>query len=229
MISMKGKYVIIVAGGKGLRMGIDIPKQFLLLSGRPILMHTIEAFYVYDPNIHIILVLPEVQQDYWKSLCETHRFLIPHEIAKGGETRFHSVRNGLSYVKQDSLVAIHDGVRPLINKKMIAEAFEQAEKNKAAYPVIPVVDTLRKYVNDGKSKMVERSNYCLVQTPQVFLSKIIISAYQIDYSDKFTDDISVVEASRNCNPVMIDGSTENIKITTPVDLAVAEALLKCRI
>ncbi|MCC8146561.1 MAG: 2-C-methyl-D-erythritol 4-phosphate cytidylyltransferase [Bacteroidales bacterium] len=225
---MKHKYVIIVAGGKGLRMGTEVPKQFLLLEGKPVLMHTIRAFYDYDPAIRIVLVLPEIQQPYWKTLCKEYSFDIGHEIANGGDTRFHSVKNGLKRVLTDSLVAVHDGVRPLVDKKIIAAAFEAAEIHKAAYPVIPVVDTLRKKVTEGRSKKVDRSKYCLVQTPQVFISKVIISAYEMDYSENFTDDISVVEARKNCKPVMIEGSRENIKITTPVDLAVAEALLKCR-
>ena len=226
---MRDKYVIIVAGGKGLRMGMDIPKQFLLINGKPVLMHTIEVFYNFDSSIRIVLVLPKEQQGYWKSLCQKYEFNLSHEIACGGDTRFHSVKNGLEFVKSESMVAIHDGVRPLVDKVVISKAFEAAEIHKAAYPVIPVIDTLRKRSTDGRSKMVNRSDYCLVQTPQVFLSKVILSAYSMEYSDKFTDDISVVEARRNCKPVMIEGSRENIKITTPVDLAVAEALLKCRI
>ena len=226
---MKQKYAIIVAGGKGLRMGTDIPKQFLLLNNKPVLMHTIEAFCYFESKIEIILVLPEEQQNYWSDLCRKHDFTIPHTVVNGGETRFHSVKNGLKQVKPKSLVAIHDGVRPLITSQLIADAFRQAEIHKASYPVIPVVDTLRECVTEDESKIVDRSKFCLVQTPQVFCSEIIIDAYEQDFSEQFTDDISVVEARKNCKPVMIEGSRENIKITTPVDLIVAETLLKCRI
>jgi 2-C-methyl-D-erythritol 4-phosphate cytidylyltransferase len=221
---MREKYVIIVAGGKGLRMGTDVPKQFLLLNGKPVLMHTLEAFYNYDSRIHILLVLPGEQLSYWRSLCEEYHFTVQHQITEGGETRFHSVKNGLQQVKNKSLVAIHDGVRPLVSKKLISKAFETAEKEKAVYPVIPVVDTLRKLTADGRSQLMDRSQFCLVQTPQVFLSEVIIPAYQTDYSENFTDDISVVEAQGICIPVIIEGSRENIKITTPVDLAIAETL-----
>ncbi|MDR0428198.1 MAG: 2-C-methyl-D-erythritol 4-phosphate cytidylyltransferase [Dysgonamonadaceae bacterium] len=226
---MKKKYAIIVAGGKGLRMKTDIPKQFLLLNGLPVLMHTIRVFYHFDSSIEIILVLPKEQQNYWSDLCKQHHFTISHHIADGGETRFHSVKNGLQLIKEESLVAIHDGVRPLVSGHLISKAFRQAEIHQASYPVIPVVDTLRKYTSENESQIVDRSKYCLVQTPQVFCSEVIIKAYQLPFSEYFTDDISVVEKKGNCKPIMIDGCRENIKITTPIDLTVAETLLKCRI
>jgi 2-C-methyl-D-erythritol 4-phosphate cytidylyltransferase len=223
------KYVIILAGGKGLRMRTDIPKQFLLLREKPVLMHTIEAFYNYDPYIRIILVLSEEQADYWKLLCEKYQFTIEHQIAYGGETRFHSVKNGLQLIiDEDSLVAIHDGVRPLVTQKIISNAFETAERGKSAYPVIPVSDTLRRLLPNDKNRLVDRSKFFLVQTPQVFSSKMIIRAYHTDYSPEFTDDVSVAEKRKSCKAIMIKGSRENIKITTPVDLAIAEAILKCR-
>jgi 2-C-methyl-D-erythritol 4-phosphate cytidylyltransferase len=225
---MREKYLIVVAGGKGLRMGTDIPKQFLLLNGKPLLMFTLEAFYLYDSRIHIILVLPQEQQAYWQSLCVEYHFTVPHRTVSGGETRFHSVKNGLQEVKSGSVVAIHDGVRPLIDRQLIAGAFETAEKAGAVYPAIPVVDTLRKLGADGRSRIVDRSQFRLVQTPQVFLSEVIISAYQLSYSEKFTDDISVVEARKNCIPQMIEGSRENIKITTPLDLAIAGKIMSER-
>lgn len=225
---MKHKYVIIVAGGKGIRMGSDIPKQFLILNNKPVLMHTIEAFYNYDSSIEIILVLPTQQQDYWNSLCNRYEFSIRHQIANGGDTRFHSVKNGLSLVKKQSVVAIHDGVRPLVNTEVIRNVFIVAEKEKAAYPVIPVIDSLRKLNVEGGSTMVNRSEYCLVQTPQIFLSELILSAYETEYSDKFTDDVSVVENYGDCIPVMVEGNSENIKITNPTDLIIAESMLMCR-
>jgi 2-C-methyl-D-erythritol 4-phosphate cytidylyltransferase len=222
------KYVIILAGGKGLRMGTDIPKQFLLLREKPVLMHTIEAFYNYDPCIRIILVLSENQGDYWHLLCEKHHFTIDHQVTWGGETRFHSVQNGLQLVDEDSYVAIHDGVRPLVTQKIIADAFEIAERGKSAYPVIPVSDTLRRLLPNEKSRLVDRSKFFLVQTPQVFSSKVIIRAYHADYSPEFTDDVSVAEKRKSCKAIMIEGSRENIKITSPIDFAIAEAILKCR-
>ncbi len=225
---MKRKQVIIVAGGKGLRMGGEIPKQFLLLNGIPVLMHTIQAFYKYDSAIHIIVVLPENQKDYWQKLCEIYHFTIAHSLVSGGETRFHSVKNGLQLVEENSIVAIHDGVRPLVNESVITKTFDQAESGKAVCPVISLVDSIREKTSKG-TKSVNRDHYCLVQTPQVFLSDCIKKAYTQAYSPKFTDDISVMEAYQNDNPVLVEGSPENIKITTSVDLAIAEAILKCRI
>jgi 2-C-methyl-D-erythritol 4-phosphate cytidylyltransferase len=223
------KYVIILAGGKGLRMGTDIPKQFLLLGEKPVLMHTIEAFYDYDPCIRIILVLSKEQGNYWKLLCEKYQFTIEHQITYGGETRFHSAKNGLQLVtEENSLVAIHDGVRPLVTQKIISNAFETAERGKSAYPVIPVPDTLRRLLPNEKNRLVDRSKFFLVQTPQVFSSKMIIHAYLTEYSPEFTDDVSVAEKRKSCKAIMIEGSQENIKITTSIDLAIAEAILKCR-
>lgn len=222
---MKQKYVIVVAGGKGIRMGTEIPKQFLILKGKPILMHTIEAFYRYDPNIYIILVLSEKQKIYWNSLCQKYFFEINHHIAKAGINRCSSVKSGLSLVKKKCLVAIHDGVRPLISKKLITNAFEMAEKVLAVYPAIPITDTLRQ-ITHKNTKLINRSDFFLVQTPQVFLSDILINAYETTISsDNFTDDISVVEAKKMCIPVMIKGSESNIKITTSIDLLIAETLI----
>lgn len=226
---MKEKYVIVVAGGKGLRMGGDLPKQFLPLCGRPVLLHTLTAFRAYDPTMKIILVLPESHQEYWKALCEEYAVSIPHTIVTGGETRFHSVQNALTLVPDNALVAVHDGVRPLVPEALIAEAFARAETGKGAYPVIPVTDSLRKYVNSlSVSESVDRSQYCLVQTPQVFQSNTLKHAYAQDYRDEFTDDVSVVEAAGDVIPVMIEGAKENIKITTQTDMLVAEAFLRCK-
>lgn len=224
------KDVIIVAGGQGLRMGADLPKQFLLLNGKPVLMHTIQAFYRYDPDSHIIVVLPDSHLDYWKELCTKYSFTITHTIALGGETRFHSVQNALYQTRKDSLVAIHDAVRPLISEDIISRTFKAAEDSIGAYPVIPVTDTIKKKINDyGIYKTVDRNDYCLVQTPQVFQGHIIRKAYEQEYSESFTDDVSVVEYSRfKRSIVTVSGSSRNIKITTPDDLILAEALMKCR-
>ncbi len=161
------RHVIIVAGGKGLRMGGDIPKQFLPVGGKPVLMRTIEAFYAFDSSIHIILVLPVSQQAYWKDLCETYHFALRHDIADGGETRFHSVKNGLAYVKGEGLVGVHDGVRPFVSREVIAGCYEAAQTKQAVIPVIDVVETVRHLTKPG-SETVPRNDYKLVQTPQVF-------------------------------------------------------------
>lgn len=224
------KQVIIVAGGKGLRMGSDLPKQFMLIAGRPVLIHTLEAFYNYDQTIRIILVLSEDQQVYWSQVCKIYNVEIPHEVVVGGETRFHSVKNGLKFVPRDVLVAVHDGVRALVPEEIIANAFDTAETSGGAFPVVPVTDSLRKYTDPAaESVAVNRADYCTVQTPQVFLSDILSDAYNQKYDEKFTDDVSVVETFGNCFPKMIPGSKENIKITTPVDLIIADSILKCRI
>ncbi|GHT11424.1 2-C-methyl-D-erythritol 4-phosphate cytidylyltransferase [Bacteroidia bacterium] len=238
---MQNKYIIIVAGGKGLRMGADMPKQFLLLNGRPVLMHTIEAFYLYDSAIHIVLVLPEGQKVYWKNLCEDYDFRIFHQVVLGGETRFHSVKNALFLIEKqlaaneqgwmdDVLIGVHDGVRPLVSKDLITKAYGQADFEKGAYPVVAVTDSLRKLSGSSKKSVpVDRSKYYLVQTPQVFQGDILINAYKQEYKQEFTDDVSVVESAGICHPVMIDGNRENIKITTPVDFVIAQTLIKCKI
>jgi 2-C-methyl-D-erythritol 4-phosphate cytidylyltransferase len=221
------RYVIIVAGGQGLRMGSYIPKQFLLLNGKPVLMHTIEAFYYYDSKIDIILVLPEDHLLYWQKLCITYKFNIYHRIQIGGPTRFHSVKNALFLIERPSIVAVHDGVRPLVSKEVIDRVYRVAESGKAACPAIPLTDSLRIKTKSG-TRGVNRNNYCQVQTPQAFQAKILLSAYLYPYSDIFTDDISVVEFARKCQIVMVEGNPENIKITTSGDLAIAEAILKSK-
>jgi 2-C-methyl-D-erythritol 4-phosphate cytidylyltransferase len=217
------KSVVIVAGGKGTRMGTLIPKQFLSLGGRPVLMHTIEVFYRFEPSMRIVVVLPGDQQRFWRELCEKHRFDLPFEVVTGGETRFHSVRNGLLSVPDGVLVGIHDGVRPLVSGEVLSACYESAEKNWAAFPVIPVIDTLRKVSTEGSVK-VNRSEYFMVQTPQVFRSEVIKKAYRQPYSDDFTDDVSVLE-SMGGKAVEVPGNRENIKITGVLDLGLAEILI----
>ncbi|MDR1610175.1 MAG: 2-C-methyl-D-erythritol 4-phosphate cytidylyltransferase [Candidatus Symbiothrix sp.] len=239
-MNRQDKYVIIVAGGKGLRMGGDIPKQFMLLEGRPVLMHTIQAFYDYDFAIRIILVLPHEQREYWKNLCAEYKFSLPHQIVSGGETRFHSVKNALSLVHSERftanrvpctvhrapLIGVHDGVRPLVDKELIHNVYAQADNANAAYPAIPVVDSMRKLADDLKTTLpADRSKYFFVQTPQVFKAGILFEAYKQDYDPRFTDDVSVVETLGICRPVMVEGSRENIKITTPIDLITAQSIL----
>lgn len=220
------KNIIIVAGGKGLRMGVDLPKQFIPIGGKPILMHTVEAFYNYDRQIKIVLVLPISHQGYWSDLCADYGFDIPHHIATGGETRFHSVKNGLTFV-DDGLVGVHDGARPFVSQELIERCFATAEQLGAVVPVIDSTDSLREMIDDTRSIIVDRSKYKLVQTPQVFEAAILKTAYQTDYVDTFTDDASVVEAM-GVNISLVKGETTNIKVTTPLDLKVGELLIsKC--
>lgn len=219
------KAVVIVAGGKGLRMGGDIPKQFLPVGGRPVLMRTIDRFLQYDAAMQVVLVLPESQQDYWRQLCQQYGFSQPHVIANGGETRFHSVKNGLAKVESGvSLVGVHDGVRPFVSVETIAACYAEAARSEAVVPVTDVVETVRHIVNETDSETVPRSEYRLVQTPQVFSASLLRQSYAQPYTDFFTDDASVVECFGH--PVtLVCGNRENIKITTPFDLVVAEALV----
>ena len=216
------KYIIIVAGGKGLRMGGDIPKQFLPVCGKPVLMRTLEAFHAYDASMRLILVLPVSQQAYWKQLCEEYQFELAHEIANGGETRFHSVKNGLALVEEEGLVGVHDGVRPFVSQEVINRCYEEAASLKAVIPVIGVVETVRHLTEEG-SETVPRDQYKLVQTPQVFDVTLLRRAYQQEYTDLFTDDASVVEVLGE-KVYLVEGNRENIKLTTPFDLKLAELL-----
>lgn len=216
------KHIIIVAGGKGLRMGGDIPKQFLPVCGKPVLMRTLEAFHAYDSSMHLILVLPVSQQDYWKKLCKEYQFELLHDVANGGETRFHSVMNGLALVEGEGLVGVHDGVRPFVSQEVIARCYEEAKEKKAVIPVIGVVETVRHLTEEG-SETVPRDQYKLVQTPQVFDVALLHRAYQQTYTDFFTDDASVVEALGE-KVHLVEGNRENIKLTTPFDLKLAEVL-----
>ena len=216
------KHIIIVAGGKGLRMGGDIPKQFLPVCGKPVLMRTLEAFHAYDSSIHIILVLPVSQQAYWQDLCQEYQFTLAHDIANGGDTRFHSVKNGLALVEGEGLVGVHDGVRPFVSQEVITRCYEEASLKKAVIPVIGAVETVRHLTDEG-SETVPRDQYKLVQTPQVFDVTLLRRAYQQEFTDMFTDDASVVEALGE-KVYLVEGNRENIKLTTPFDLKLAEML-----
>ena len=218
-------YVIIVAGGKGLRMGSDIPKQFLPIGGKPVLMRTLERFREYSPTLQIILVLPKAQQDYWHQLCKDYNFEVEYVLADGGETRFHSVQNGLAKIPDDSegVVGIHDGVRPFPSIDVIRNCYETARTAKAVIPVISVVETVR-HLQGDTSVTVPRSDYRLVQTPQTFDIQLLKAANKQPYNDGFTDDASVVEAF-GFNITLVEGNRENIKITTPYDLKIAEVLI----
>lgn len=251
-------YVIIVAGGKGLRMGGEVPKQFIPIAGKPVLMRTIERFHEYSSDLKIILVLPKAQQDYWQELCKKYNFPLPqgyhslkgfcpsedegtevvsYQIADGGETRFHSVQNGLRLIPDDEegIVGVHDGVRPFVSVEVIKRCYDAARTHKAVIPVVPVVETLRKIKDDSTSPLeglgevgghnVLRSDYRLVQTPQTFDIQLLKAANQQPYTEQFTDDASVVEAFGQ-TVTMVEGNRENIKLTTPFDLKIAEVLVK---
>ena len=239
-------YVIIVAGGKGLRMGSDIPKQFLPIGGKPVLMRTLERFREYSADLQIILVLPEAQQDYWQQLCQEYHFQVEYQLANGGQTRFHSVQNGLALVPDDAqgVVGVHDGVRPFPAIEVICNCYETARTAKAVIPVIPIVETVRhltgghltggqescdisltSHLSSLTSKTVPRGDYRLVQTPQTFDIQLLKAANRQPYNDGFTDDASVVE-SYGHQITLVEGNRENIKITTPYDIVVAEALCK---
>lgn len=212
-------FAIIVAGGKGLRMGGDVPKQFLPIGGKPVLMHTIEAFREALDDVQIVLVLPAEQHDYWQKLCKDYNFRSPELIATGGETRFHSVKNGLALLPEDdeAVVGVHDGVRPFVSRDTIQRCFGTAAEGKAVVPVVPVVETLRQILPDGSSITRPRNEYRLVQTPQTFPLALLKRAYEQPYSEVFTDDASVVEAMGK-GITMVEGNRENIKLTTPADL-----------
>ena len=225
-MSLTSKHtILIVAGGRGTRMGGPQPKQFLELAGRPVLMHTLEAFDRWDASARLIVVLPEDQIDTWKRLCEAHVFGRIHRVVAGGETRFHSVRNGLGAVASNGLIAVHDGVRPLVAPSVIAACFAAAADGGAAVPVVPVVESVREVDTDGGSRPVDRTRLRVVQTPQVFRADVLRAAYCLPYDPRFTDDASVVEAS-GVAVRLVPGNRENIKLTTPMDLLLAEQLMR---
>jgi 2-C-methyl-D-erythritol 4-phosphate cytidylyltransferase len=216
--------VIIVAGGKGERMNSATPKQFLEIKSKPVLMHTMTNFYTWNKLIRLIVVLPETQLLNWELLCKKHAFNIPHQIVKGGVTRFESVKNGLSASDNEGIIAVHDGVRPLVSHQTISRCFTEAEKTGAVIPVMDAVESIRQILPDGSSLAVNRNEFKLVQTPQVFSAEILHRAYQQEYSSFFTDDASVVEAI-GVKISLVEGNRENIKITSPEDLILAKTLL----
>lgn len=218
------EFAVIVAGGSGQRMNSSIPKQFLSLGDRPVLFHTLWAFWRYSQNLKIILVLPGDQKEAWYELTEKYDFSIPHQLVEGGSTRTDSVQNGLSLVPDESIVAIHDGVRPLVDVQIIRQSFEIARKSGSAIASVPPKDSIRKMLDDGSSVSADRSKFRLVQTPQTFQSSLIKEAYRSMPDGTFTDDASVLEAT-GAPVTLIEGSYSNIKITTPEDIAIAQALL----
>ncbi|MEO8884501.1 MAG: 2-C-methyl-D-erythritol 4-phosphate cytidylyltransferase [Mucilaginibacter sp.] len=218
-------FTIIVAGGSGSRMQSAVPKQFLLLNGLPVLMHTILAFHNSTSKPHIILVIPADAHTYWKELCMQYSFTIPHQLVSGGKTRFHSVQNGLAVITNtDALIAVHDAVRPLTNADIIDASYKQAAKKGNAVTAVKSRDSIRQ-VRDGISTSLLRDEIYLVQTPQTFQFSQLKKAYEQPYNPGFTDDASVVEATGE--PIhILEGSYQNIKITFPEDIAIAELLLK---
>jgi len=218
------KYAIIVAGGSGTRMGKSIPKQFLTLNGLPVLMHTIRVFSYIKNLCNIIVVLPQSEHDRWQQLCNQHSFSIAHRLVSGGETRYHSVKNGLAAITDNGLVAIHDGVRPLVTINLINRCFEQAGHQGNAVPATKPVESIR--LGPALASKAGNRNECwLVQTPQVFEVNQIKPLYRNNWQPQFTDDASVAE-SFGIKINLVEGERQNIKITTPFDLTLAEALLK---
>lgn len=223
------KYLIVVAGGKGTRMGGEMPKQFQLLGDKPVIMLTLERLHAMEPGIQLILVLPAEHFELWKELCKQHSFAVPLLLAQGGTTRFHSVQNGLAQVDDidEALVGVHDGVRPFVSPRVLDDCFREAWINGAAIPMLDVQDSLRHIVGgNGVTEVVPRDRYRLVQTPQVFKLSLLRRAYEQRFIESFTDDASVVEALGE-HVAGVEGNRENIKLTTPFDLMIAKTLMEC--
>ena len=214
---------IIVAGGSGKRLGGPVPKQFQTVKGRPLLMWTIEAFHRYAPAMRLIVVLPREHFDIWKALCMGHRFFIQHEVVAGGEQRWHSVKAGLEKVEGDGLVAVHDGVRPLVSVELIARCFDAADTSAAAIPVVPVVPSIRETTAEG-SRALDRSKLLAVQTPQCFHADLLRKAFGQPYDPAFTDEATLVERL-GVRVALVEGEENNIKVTTPMDLRLVELTL----
>lgn len=220
------QYAVIVAGGQGLRMQSDLPKQFISIAGKPILMHTLQAFHAYQRDLPVILVLPEQEHARWTQLCKQYSFDLPHEVVTGGSCRPFSVRNGVRYINDaDSLVAIHDGVRPLVSADLISRSFSMAEKYGSAIASVPLKDSIREMTPSG-SQSRDRTQYRLMQTPQTFHTSLLLDAYRtIEVLEDFSDEASLVEAA-GAKVQLIAGDYQNIKVTTPEDLKIAEAFLQ---
>lgn len=217
------KYALIVAGGSGNRMNSSIPKQFIRIQGKPLIMHTFDVFYNFDSTCEFILVLPDSEIDHWRALCREFGFDIRHTVVAGGTTRFHSVKNGLSKIDGEGIVFIHDGVRPLASVNTLKNCFRGAIEKGNALPVISPSESVRELQN-GRSRAVDRSKYFLVQTPQTFRVDLIKNAYTQQYQESFTDDASVLE-THGSSINLVEGNRENIKVTFPEDLKIAALLL----
>ncbi|MBL7962684.1 MAG: 2-C-methyl-D-erythritol 4-phosphate cytidylyltransferase [Flavobacteriales bacterium] len=214
---------IIVAGGSGKRLGGPVPKQFQTVKGRPLLMWTIEAFHRFDPAMPLIVVLPQEHFDIWKALCMGHRFMLPHEVVAGGAQRWHSVKAGLEKVEGIGLVAVHDGVRPLVSEALIARCFDAADRHAAAIPTVPVVPSIRETTADG-SRALDRAKLLAVQTPQCFHTDLLRKAFEQAFDSSFTDEASLVERL-GVKVALVEGEENNIKVTTAMDLRIVELIL----
>jgi len=219
------KAAVLVAGGKGMRMGTALSKQYLPLAGKPVLMHTLERFFLTDPSLLLILVLPKEDFEYWNNLCASHSFDLPHRLVAGGSSRFQSVKNGLMALPfQHGLVAIHDGVRPFVSEKVIQKSFEIAAEKGSAIPVVALKDSLRKVSTSGESSFQDRTHFRLVQTPQTFQLDKIREAFGTEELPIISDDAMVYE-HQGWELSLFEGNLENIKLTTPEDLEYADFLL----
>jgi 2-C-methyl-D-erythritol 4-phosphate cytidylyltransferase len=221
------KIAVIVAGGSGKRFGGAVPKQFLVLDDKPVIMHTINRFFQADASVEIVLVLPQQQFDLWKELCDRYHFSVRHCLVAGGDSRFQSVKNALAAVDvaPGDCVAVHDGVRPLVTPALINRAFTVAAELGCAIPVVPVTDSIREILSHDSSVALSRDVLRSVQTPQTFNAVALKKAYQVDYCPSFTDDASVYEAAGGTVHV-IEGEVTNIKITHPVDLIIAQSIMR---
>lgn len=220
------RYAIIVAGGSGTRFGSEVPKQFLPLKGKAVLMHTIEKFD--QAGATIVVVLPAEHQEMWMAMCKESNFPVTHTVATGGKTRFESVKNGIAAIENlndDDLVAVHDGVRPLVSVELINRCYDTALTTGSAIPLVNPNDSIRQVMEDGTSRQLLRSSLRAVQTPQTFRAELFKGAYDIDESPLFTDDASVVENAGH-QVTLVEGETTNIKITTPIDMIIANELIK---
>jgi 2-C-methyl-D-erythritol 4-phosphate cytidylyltransferase len=221
-LALVKRSIIITAGGLGKRMQTEIPKQFLLLQEKPVLMHTLERFYQFDPTAQIFITLPEAWFGYWNELLAQFDIQIPHQLIDGGEERFHSIKNALAHCEGEH-VAVHDGVRPLVSLETIERCFEALSGAQAVVPVLPAKDSIRKGTLQN-SETVNRAEYFLVHTPQCFNTAVLKKAYEQNYQSTFTDDASVVEAI-GIQPILVLSNEENIKITSPFDLKLLNNLL----
>lgn len=215
--------VIITAGGIGKRMKSALPKQFLPVGDKPLLMYTLEKFYHFDPKIQIVLTLPDVWREYWEALVAENEFKIPHRVVSGGLERYHSIKNALDYCLGD-VIAIHDGVRPLVSAETLQTCFEAVNSNDAVIPVLEVKSSLRKRTGD-KSEAVDRNSFVEVQTPQCFKKEVILDSYKKEYHSRITDDAGLAEEA-GYTITCVPGNEENIKVTSQTDLLFAEMLLK---
>lgn len=218
------RYAVILAAGEGRRMHSSLPKQFMELEGKPVLRYTLERFLEFDPQIRLIVVLPADRMEYWREYCHHTGFRPSMRLVTGGLTRFHSVQNALEYVPEDALVAVHDGVRPLLAADFLKELFDKAVRSRAVIPVLPLVESVRELQGAGHSRAVDRSRFVSVQTPQVFHADLLKRAYAQPYSPAFTDDATVVE-SLGIKISLCDGRRENLKITTPEDLVLVRSFI----